>query len=120
MTRSLGAGGSERQLTEARAPFLDHTLWDFAAPLPFKVRLHGGRIKAVLREIVRRRISPAVANRPKQGFTIPVSSWLATRWRGPGLAEALQQAFRDGRVPVQLWHLLVLERWMRQLRAPVL
>jgi asparagine synthase (glutamine-hydrolysing) len=112
---------------------------DFAAPLPFKVRLHGGRLKAILREIVRRRISPAVAGRPKQGFTIPVSSWLATRWRGtleeslhdscleregwlrgPGLAEALRQAFRDGRAPVQLWHLLVLERWMRQLRAPVL
>ena len=132
-------GATMYHALEARAPFLDHTLWDFAAPLPFKVRLHGGRLKAILREIVRSRISPAVAGRPKQGFTIPVSSWLATRWRGtleeslhdsclqregwlrgPGLAEALRQAFRDGRAPVQLWHLLVLERWMRQLRAPVL
>jgi asparagine synthase (glutamine-hydrolysing) len=130
-------GATMYHALEARAPFLDHTLWDFAAPLPFSVRLHGGQLKAILREIVRRRISPAVAHRPKQGFTIPVESWLATRWRGlleetlrdsflqregwlrgPGLADALRQAFQNGRAPVQLWHLLVLERWMRQLRSP--
>jgi asparagine synthase (glutamine-hydrolysing) len=130
-------GATMYHALEARAPFLDHTLWDFAAPLPFSVRLHGGQLKAILREIVRRGISPAVARRPKQGFTIPVESWLATRWRGlleetlrdsylqregwlrgPGLAQALRQAFQNGRAPVQLWHLLVLERWMRQLRSP--
>lgn len=129
-------GATMHHALEARAPFLDHTLWDFAAQLPFSIRLRGGRLKAILREIVRRRISPEVSRRPKQGFTIPVQSWLATRWRdsleetfrdsclerdgwlrGPGLTEAFRQAFHNGRAPVQLWHLLVLERWMRQLRS---
>jgi len=129
-------GATMHHALEARAPFLDHTLWDFAAPLPFSVRLRGGELKSILREIVRRRISPEVAARPKQGFTIPVGTWLATRWRttledaftdscldregwisGPALAAAMRQAFENGRAPVQLWHLLVLERWMRRLRS---
>ncbi|HXJ39249.1 MAG TPA: asparagine synthase (glutamine-hydrolyzing), partial [Bryobacteraceae bacterium] len=43
---------------EARSPFLDHKLWEFAAAIPQDVRLRGGVLKAILREIVSRRISP--------------------------------------------------------------
>ncbi|HRK23211.1 MAG TPA: asparagine synthase (glutamine-hydrolyzing), partial [Fimbriimonadaceae bacterium] len=62
---------------EARSPFLDTVLWEFAARLPFGLRLYGGVLKAVLRKVVRRRLGPAIALRRKQGFTIPVEKWLA-------------------------------------------
>jgi asparagine synthase (glutamine-hydrolysing) len=126
-------GGTMHYAIEARAPFLDHKIWEFAAALPPKVRFHGGRLKAVLREIVRRRVGPEVAFRKKQGFTVPVESWLADRWSGllgrlreHTLLEedgwirrgSLDAPLRDaaGRhwVPAQLWRLLVLEHWLEK------
>ncbi len=116
---------------EARSPFLDHTLWDFAAKLPFEMRLRGGERKAILREIVRRRVSPAVASLKKRGFEIPVDRWLVTRWQReieqlaansclerdhwlkPGaLATLTKEAASTGTASHQLWFLLVLENWM--------
>ena len=66
---------------EARSPFFDHCLWEFASSLPFGLRLHGNRLKAILRELASRRISWAVANRRKKGFGVPVRSWIVGRWR---------------------------------------
>ena len=65
---------------EARSPFLDHKLWEFAASLPANLRLRRGRPKAILREVVRRRIGTRVAFRKKRGFGIPVQRWIAGRW----------------------------------------
>ncbi len=118
---------------EARAPFLDQELWEFAASLPYEIRLHRNRLKAVLRELARRRIGPQVAARRKQGFTIPVEEWLAQRWyaqaqevfqdallaeygyaRAEALVKQLAAARRQGRAPLFLWYLFVLELWLRR------
>jgi asparagine synthase (glutamine-hydrolysing) len=117
---------------EARSPFLDQRLWEFASSLPFDVRLHRGCLKAILRALVHRRIGSNVAIRRKQGFGVPVQSWIIGHWRPqveallcapvlekeawirPGTAHALlQMALHEGRTPLQLWYLLVLELWMR-------
>jgi asparagine synthase (glutamine-hydrolysing) len=122
---------------EARAPFLDQALWEFAAQLPASIRLHRGVLKAPLRHIAARYLGPEVAYRKKQGFTVPVERWLATRWRGmldslrggtilerdgwvrPGsLARVLEQGIRREWVPVQIWHLLVLEHWLARNAPP--
>ena len=129
-------GGTMHYALEARAPFLDQKIWEFAAALPAQVRFHGGTLKAVLREIVRRRVGPDVAFREKQGFTVPVERWLAERWSG--MLEGLRQGTaleRDGWVrkgsleaplrdalhrqwiPLQLWRLLVLNHWLEKNRA---
>lgn len=118
---------------EARSPFLDHRLWEFAASLPFGVRLHGGELKAVLRAIARKRIGPEVASRGKQGFHIPVGRWLAGQWKSQmdiiahdslleeegwiergQLRQLVRTAVEAGTVPRQLWSLLVLERWLQR------
>jgi asparagine synthase (glutamine-hydrolysing) len=118
---------------EARAPLLDHKIWEFAAKLSPEVRFHGGQLKAVLREIARRRIGPEVAFRKKQGFTVPVERWLAERWSGMldrlrgdtvlekegwirrgALQVPLMEAASRRWIPVQLWRLLVLEHWLER------
>src|SRR5258708_37552311 len=75
-------GGTMYHSLEARSPFLDQALWEFAAKLPPSIHFHQGRLKAILREIVRRRVGPDVAFRQKQGFTVPVERWLASKWSG--------------------------------------
>src|SRR5436853_6369726 len=66
---------------EARSPFLDQEIWNFASSLPFSLRLRGGRLKAILRELASRHVSSDVANGRKRGFGVPVSQWLISRWR---------------------------------------
>ena len=96
-------------------------------------RLQGGELKAVLRTITRRRIGDVVASRKKQGFTIPVERWLASTWLPeieelqskplvetegwlkPGtLKSAVASVRSSGTAPVQLWSVLVFERWLRR------
>lgn len=116
---------------EARSPFLDQELWEFAATLPFAVRLRHGKLKAVLRELARRKIGDRVAAGKKRGFTIPVERWLTGKWQarvaetlrysileregwiqtGPTL-EWLKESTRTGTAPKQLWYLFVLESWL--------
>jgi asparagine synthase (glutamine-hydrolysing) len=126
-------GATMHHSLEARAPLLDSAVWEFAARLPYAMRLYQGRLKAIPREIVRRHLGDEIAFRRKQGFTIPVETWLAGRWRDslerladgnlleregwvrPGsLRPILGPALAAGRVPVQWWRLLVLNRWLER------
>jgi asparagine synthase (glutamine-hydrolysing) len=118
---------------EARSPFLDHKLWEFAASLPFELRLHRGRSKAILRELARRRIGDRVALGRKRGFGVPVERWILGRWRdrversfrdsmlerkgwvnSSAALSQLEQASRRGVAPKQLWYLFVLEEWFKR------
>jgi asparagine synthase (glutamine-hydrolysing) len=120
---------------EARAPFLDQHIWEFAAQLPPEIRFRGGQLKAILRRIVRNRIHPAVATRRKRGFNVPAEEWLYanskryldplrrgsllehTGWINPGkLNTAINDALRLGSIPTQLWYLVVLEEWLQRER----
>jgi asparagine synthase (glutamine-hydrolysing) len=117
---------------EARSPFLDQYLWEFASALPFDLRLHKGQLKALLRALVRRHISKNVAWRRKRGFGIPVHRWLVGRWRSiaetiwreslldeegwicaQSVLTQLELAIKKGWAPNQLWYLFVLELWLR-------
>jgi asparagine synthase (glutamine-hydrolysing) len=128
-------GGSMYYALEARSPFLDQELWNYAQSLPYSLRLGGG-LKTVLRELVRRRLSARVATGRKRGFGIPVRRWLAGKWRrafedllddseldrqgwihANAVRERLQTAAQAGGVPNQLWYLFVLEAWLRRERA---
>jgi asparagine synthase (glutamine-hydrolysing) len=131
-------GATMYHAVEARSPFLDHVLWELGGALPYDVRLHRGELKAVLREIVRRRVHPEVAARRKKGFEIPVQNWLLTEWRAqldeirdgsvleqegwtnPGsIGRAITEARECQAIPSQLWRLIILEQWLRT-KMPVL
>jgi asparagine synthase (glutamine-hydrolysing) len=129
-------GATMHQSLEARSPFLDHRLWEFASSLPFDLRLRGGRLKAILRELARRRIGEEVARGRKRGFYIPVQRWIVGRWRdrvmesfrysllekegwinSRAAVSQLEEAGRRGLAPNQLWYLFVLESWLRRERC---
>ena len=56
---------------EARSPFLDHRLVEFAAALPDREKLDGLRQKAVLKRCMRGVLPGAILDRGKRGFNFP-------------------------------------------------
>ena len=116
---------------EARSPFLDHRMWEFAARLPFELRLRHGRLKAVLRELAGRRIGARVARGRKRGFNVPVEragwpalaallpsaacNWRAVQegWLSARIAEEVNAAHAAGYASQCLWRASVLELWLR-------
>jgi asparagine synthase (glutamine-hydrolysing) len=60
---------------EGREPLLDHRIVEFVAQLPIKFK-HGLTQKRILKEIVNEYLPKKIMNRPKAGFTIPISKWL--------------------------------------------
>ena len=123
---------------ELRVPLLDHVLVELAWSLPDRMKISRGVGKAILRRAVQGRVPPEILARKKRGFPTPVKSWL----RG-GLQELAQDALlsqhsfararlslpevagllerhRAGRAnhADELWPLLVLELWHREVVAP--
>jgi asparagine synthase (glutamine-hydrolysing) len=75
---------------EARAPFLDHQLVDFAARLPLSLHWADGHGKRVLKRGFEGVVPDSVLRREKQGFGAPVSRWL-TNLRGIAERELLRE-----------------------------
>jgi asparagine synthase (glutamine-hydrolysing) len=128
-------GATMHYALEARSPFLDQSLWEFAAALPFELRLRRGQLKAILRELARRKVGERVARGRKRGFGIPVQRWIAGQWRASveemlresileqdgwirsrPVLDQLEKAARAGHAPNQLWYIFVLESWLRHER----
>ena len=125
-------GATMYHALEARSPFLDTGLWEYATRIAPNDRLRGGTLKAILREIARKRIGPQVANRKKQGFMVPAERWLTSEWRdvfidsisdgrlaAEGIVDrdSVLSSFRKlqpgSTAPRQFWYLYVLELWLR-------
>src|SRR5829696_6785470 len=61
---------------EARSPFLDHELMQLAASIPADLKVRGSQKKWILREALRGWLPGDLLDRPKQGFSVPLSAWL--------------------------------------------
>ena len=116
---------------EARVPFLDHELVEFALALPPRAKVRDGVGKHLLKEAVAPIVGRDVAYRTKQGFTAPIRQWfrgdtgLRAREviRRSSLAERglldyeqvdrLWAAHRAGRADwsFQLWNLYNVSAW---------
>ena len=64
---------------ESRAPFLDHRVVEFAWRIPHRLKVHRGRGKWILRQLLYRYVPAHLVDRPKTGFGVPLNRWL----RGP-------------------------------------
>ena len=61
---------------ESRTPFLNPALVDMALSLPLSNRIMSGRLKAPLRDLAKKYYGAETSEAPKQGFSIPIHSWL--------------------------------------------
>jgi asparagine synthase (glutamine-hydrolysing) len=73
---SMGAG------IEARVPYLDHKLVEFAARLPRHLKVSGARTKVLLKRLAERYVPREAIYRRKVGFTVPLTRWFTGPWRG--------------------------------------
>ncbi|MCP4809090.1 MAG: asparagine synthase (glutamine-hydrolyzing) [Proteobacteria bacterium] len=112
---------------ELRSPFLDHHLVRLAASLPLKHKVRGRETKVLLRKALAPFVPRDIARRPKKGFGVPLSAWLAGPHRGliDGLADQLDGLIRGDAVRAlvrehldghrdhrrRLWTLVTLARW---------
>jgi asparagine synthase (glutamine-hydrolysing) len=75
---------------EARVPFLDHELVEFAMALPPQMKVRDGVGKYILKRAAERWLPNDLIYRPKQGFGAPVAEW----FRGE-LGERAQREIRE-------------------------
>lgn len=119
---------------EARSPFLDHELMQLAASIPSSLKIRGREKKWILREALRGWLPDDILDRPKQGFSVPLSSWLRTDlrpWAREILLdrETLARGYFEPRAvkglldrhaggadddAKRIWALLMLELWHRE------
>jgi asparagine synthase (glutamine-hydrolysing) len=119
---------------EVRPPFLDHRIVEFAGRLPENLKINGGKLKFVLRELMRDKLPAAAVSRRKEGFDIPAHHWLRTSLK-PLLLDTINERSvresgifswpavkaildahleRRANLGYHLWGLLVLFLWMKR------
>ncbi len=78
---------------ESRVPLLDHRLVEFAWQIPLSAKILNGQGKLPLRKILDKYVPPALLDRPKVGFGLPIHDWL----RG-GLRDWAESLLEPGRL----------------------
>jgi asparagine synthase (glutamine-hydrolysing) len=118
---------------EARVPLLDHVLIEFVARMPSSWKMRGLESKFIFKEAVKGLVPDEILNRPKQGFGVPIATWIndqlreriddtlseqRTRQRGfirPEYIDVLRGEHNRGRRDHSqaLWTVLMFELWCR-------
>jgi asparagine synthase (glutamine-hydrolysing) len=119
---------------EARSPFLDHHVMEFAASLPADQKLRGTTGKRLLKTAMRGIVPDEILDRPKMGFGVPLARWFREDLRElpsevlldprsiqrgylrRDEVERLIKQHQDGEGDhsLRLWVLLQLEMWQRE------
>ncbi len=119
---------------EARVPFLDHMVVEFAAALPPHLKLKRLMRKYLLKKVGVSLLPPEIIRRKKEGFPMPVSIWFRHEARSfvrdllspsvinrrglfdPGYVERLLDRHESGVADygTHIWALLNVELWHRQ------
>ena len=73
---------SMQHSVEARAPLIDYEIIDLAMRIPGSLHIVGREKKRVLREAVRGTIPDEIFDRPKRGFTVPLTNWFRDELQG--------------------------------------
>ena len=119
---------------EARVPFLDHRVVEFAWRLPLEMKIKNGEGKWLLKQVLYKYVPKQMIERPKMGFSIPLDSWLAgplKDWAENLLNEKRlqEEGFFDPRLVREkwsehlsgernwqlfLWNVLMFQAWLQE------
>lgn len=123
---------------EARSPFLDHKLIEFAASLPENIKMRGFETKSLLKKVAARLVPKDVVYRRKMGFGVPIGKWFRGEMkdfvrgillsekslkRGIVKPDVIERYVNEHTSAVrdhsfQLWTLLMLELWFQRFIDP--
>lgn len=132
VTRMTEAAG-----TGVRFPFLDQALAEFAATVPARVKLKGGKLRAFFKWAYADLLPPETRRKRKHGFGLPIAGWLKTDarlnemmrdlvtgtssvsrryFRPAGLEDLIARHTDDSTTfyGTILWNLMMLELWHRK------
>ena len=116
---------------ETRVPMLDRDVVEFAWTLPIEYLKEGGVGKQVLRDVLYRYVPREMMERPKKGFSIPISKWLEdpalrewaenllneSKLKAQGILnpEVVRKIWTDytqrGIYRIQIWYILMFQQW---------
>jgi asparagine synthase (glutamine-hydrolysing) len=119
---------------EARSPFLDHKVIEFAASLPEGMKMRRFETKSLLKKVAARLVPREVIYRRKMGFGVPVGRWFRGEMKDfvrdvllspkalsrgivkPAMMEKYVNEHTEGKRDhsFQLWTLLMLELWFQK------
>lgn len=119
---------------EARSPFLDHRLMEFAASIPEKMKLRRLTTKYLLKRVLKKIVPEENLTRSKMGFGVPIGYWfrgtmqpflretvlsskaLARGLFKPEAVRAIIDEHVENRIDHshRLWTLLMLELWFNR------
>ncbi|MGB7067968.1 MAG: asparagine synthase (glutamine-hydrolyzing) [Pyrinomonadaceae bacterium] len=119
---------------EARSPFLDHKVIEFAASLPEKLKIGSFETKSLLKKVAAKLVPKDVIYRRKMGFGVPVGKWFREGMRsyvsdvllserslkrGIVRTEMIEKYVKEHTSAAkdhsfQIWTLLMLELWFQR------
>ena len=121
---------------EARVPLLDHRLMEFSFNLSHTYKYHNKTQKYLLRKLAYRYIPKNLLDRPKKGFSIPLSDWLKTELAGliekylgsdyifdqgifekkiiDGLLTRFKKNEKNNYFSTIIWNLLIFQLWFEE------
>lgn len=116
---------------EVRPPLLDHRIYALAWRMPPHLRRACGKAKWPLRHLLNHYVSPELTERPKQGFALPLLSWVRgplrdwaeslldparlrrEAWLSPEVVALMWKEALEGRQNMeQIWAVLMFQSWL--------
>lgn len=116
---------------ESRIPLLDRDVMEFAWTLPQEYKYDGTTTKRILKNILYKYVPQEMMDRPKKGFSVPLSSWLRggelSQWAGTLIADCRKNMgeyvdcnvvdtmwknfLETGCGERNIWNILMLSQW---------
>tara|TARA_R110000822_G_scaffold308909_2_gene437454 strand:+ start:9581 stop:11419 length:1839 start_codon:yes stop_codon:yes gene_type:complete len=122
---------------EARSPFLDYRVVEFGRSLPTSYKFRHKDQKRILKDILYKRVPKELFNRPKAGFTMPLTEWFRSELKEyvldelnsdglleiPGIhVEKVQNIIQQHMTKkvngsYTIWKLLILKQFLRSVKV---
>lgn len=117
---------------EDRVPLLDHRIVEFALNVDPALKVKNGVQKYLLKQVLYKYYPPALFDRPKWGFSIPLQKWMHSdlgdyvdallgenklqKYTNSTIVADLIKKFRAGQNHLynRIWLLIVLNNWLEQ------